>query len=123
MDEDVIKNRQTLRVSSRRADHRSAAMSWLAFIATVILSTILVGANWGTEQRPVTIAVAVCATSTALAAVTEHPILKGVAALTLVVMIVAALTHPTGTVTAWVIAAALGFFFAVYRRTRPHTRD
>lgn len=122
MDEDVNQIGRTLSTGTQRTDHRPAAMSWLAFIATVILSTILVSANWGTEQRPVTIAVAACAMSTALAAVTGRPVLKGVAALTLVGMTVVTLTHPTGAVNAWVVVAVLGFFFAVIRRPRQHTR-
>lgn len=122
MDEDVNQIGRTLGTGTQRTDHRPAAMSWLTFIATVILSAILVSANWGTEQRPVTIAVAACAMSTALAAVTGRPVLKGVAVLTLVGMTVVTLTHPTGAVNAWVVVAVLGFFFAVIRRPRQHAR-
>jgi hypothetical protein len=34
-------------------------------------------------------------------------------------MIVVALTRPMGVITAWVVIAVLGFYFAVYRRERP----
>ena len=67
----------------------------------------------------IVIVVAACATNIALATVTGRPILKGISVVTLATMIVVALTRPMGVITAWVVIAVLGFYFAVYRRERP----
>lgn len=113
--------RTTLQHDKKRA--KKNIVSSLSFAAIAVLSGVLVHLNWDTPQRAVTIAVAISATSTALAVATGLPALKAIAAVALGVMIAVALTHPTGMVAAWVIGAILFFVLAVLQPQRIRTRQ
>ncbi|WP_210579983.1 hypothetical protein [Actinomyces succiniciruminis] len=98
-------------------------MSSLSFAAIAALSGVLVHLNWDTPQRAVTIAVAISATSTALAVATGLQALKAIAAVALGVMIAVALTHPTGIAGAWVIGTVLFFVLALLQPQRLRGRQ
>ncbi|SHE26446.1 hypothetical protein [Actinomyces glycerinitolerans] len=97
----------------RQIARRLSVVPSLSFTAIAALSGVLVHLNWDTPQRAMTIAIAASAIGTALAATTDIKWLKVVAAVGLGVMVVAAITHPSGTLGAWIIAAVLFFVFAV----------
>lgn len=107
----------------RQIARRLSVVSSLSFAAIAALSGALVHLNWDTPQRAVTLAVAISATSTALAAATGLQALKAIAAVALGAMITIALTHPAGMVGAWVIGAILFFVLAVLRPQRIRRRQ
>lgn len=104
-------------VSGVRIVRTQYILSSLAFAAITALSVLLVRLNWDTPQQAVATAVAISATSTALAAATDIRFLKVIAAVTLGVMIAVALTHPSGLLGVWVVVSVLFFVFAV---VQPH---
>jgi len=119
-----------LRQTTRRCDtngpktaRKEVITSSFFFAAIITFSVILVHLNWNTPQQVVTIAIAVSAACTALAAATGLQAMKAVAAIALAVMLAIALTHPSGAVGAWVVGAVLFFVVAVLQPQRPRRRQ
>ncbi|QHO91248.1 hypothetical protein CWT12_07880 [Actinomyces sp. 432] len=109
--------------TGRQIARRPSAVSSLSFAAVAAVCAVLIHLNWETPQRALAIAVAVSATCTVLAAVTDLRMLRIIAAVALGVMATIALTHPAGALGAWVIGAVLCFVFAVLRPHRFRMRQ
>ncbi|MBW3069705.1 hypothetical protein GZ998_09370 [Actinomyces sp. 594] len=99
--------------TGRQIARRPSAVSSLSFAAVAAVCAVLIRLNWETPQRALTIAVAVAATCTVLAAVTGLRTLRMITAVALGVMVTIALTRPSGALGAWVVAAILVFVLAV----------